>query len=303
MNTINESNRTKRLPLAQLEVFVAIVRTGHMREAGRLLGVQPSTISHQLKSLENFIGEPLIARTTRKLDLTSAGRRLAKFALPSFEQLTQVVAELRQPDAPHKQNLRITLPDFAYQYCIQDKLKAFRENYPNIEVELSLNEGFVDLHQSGFHAGMRLGDRVNQDMIAVSVGKPLEVGLFASAEYIKHRGLPVNPEDLLKHECIHYRFIHSQEIAPWVLSRDGQDFTVNVKGSLTVNSLSLLIDHISQGLGISYTFQFLVSEQLAQKEFVNVLPEHNKLYPSIHFYYPTQYRGNTALKNFVEFIR
>ncbi|MGO4836584.1 LysR family transcriptional regulator, partial [Rhizobiaceae sp. 2RAB30] len=229
-----------RLPLALLEVFDAIARAGSMRGAAEALGVTPSTISHQLKALERQIGAALFVRTTRSVLLTEAGRALSRGALPAFDQLANAVQEARDVGGSPRGSLRITLPEFAYTMALAPHIISFRTAWPEIELELVMTDAMVDLMEAGYHAGIRQGDRIEQDMIAIKIGDPLPVAVYGSRDYLDRRGVPQSPADLLAHDCIRYRFHRSGRLAPWVFHDAYEPHTVEVAGGLIVSDLPAL---------------------------------------------------------------
>ena len=158
-----------RLPLTTLEIFDAIAREGTLRGAANRLGLQPSTVSHQLKALEAQLGVVLFSRTTRSVALTEAGQALFRGANPAFDQIAAAIQAAKDTGRSRRGSLRITMPGFAYDMVISDRLKSFRQTYPDIDVEISVNESFVNLFEERFHAGIRLGDRIDPDMIAIRI--------------------------------------------------------------------------------------------------------------------------------------
>ena len=167
-----------RTPLNGLEVFLAISAQGSLRRAAEVLGVRSPAVSYQLKALEDRIGTALFIRTTRSIELTDAGRSLLTRAQPAMTELGEALEDARTAGAARKGTLRLTLPYVAYQLTVARKLAAFQNAYPEIELELSFNEAFEDIAAEGFHAGVRLGDLICEDMIAVSPLTAHEAGLF-----------------------------------------------------------------------------------------------------------------------------
>src|SRR5690348_5199388 len=182
-----------RLPLSDLEVFLAIAEAGSLRAAATALGVQPPAVSSRLKGFENRIGVSLFARTTRSVRLTEAGRALLRRARPALGDLRDALEEARGIGSARKGTLRLTLPYRAYQLVIAPKLAAFQQAYPEIELELSFSEGLVDIVGQGFHAGMRLGDYLEADMVAVRLTPGLKGAYVAAPAYLANHGRPAEP--------------------------------------------------------------------------------------------------------------
>ncbi|MFC3612281.1 LysR family transcriptional regulator [Lutimaribacter marinistellae] len=291
-----------RLPLSMLEVFAAIARHGSLRAAADALGLKPSTVSHQLKSLEDHLDTALFIRTTRSISLTEAGRALIRGAGPAFDQLAEAVESARTTGHAARGTLRLAMPEFVYHLFVAPALTGFCAKYPEIELELSLTDALSDILGEELHAGFRLGDRIAQDMVAVRLTPPLALAVAASPDYLAKHGAPHTPRDLLQHNCIRYRFQSSGRIAPWVFEAAGDPFTVDVQGGLVTNTIPASIDLAKRGLGKIYTFRYCISDELFNGTLVSVLEEHLGTTPGIFLYFPREYRSMMALKLFREHL-
>jgi DNA-binding transcriptional LysR family regulator len=289
-----------RLPAGGLEVFLAVAEQRSLRGAARALGVQPPAVSYRLRALEDQIGVSLFARTTRSVRLTEAGRRLLKRVRPAMAELGQAVAEARGMGKTRKGTIRVTLPYFAYELAIAPRLAAFQRRYPDIELELSFDEAFVDIVAEGFHAGVRIGDRIEEDMIAVRLTPPLKSVYFASPDYLERHGRPQRPHDLLRHNCIRYRYIASQRIAAWPFKGGA---TVDARGSLIVNSTTALLQAARSGLGIGWLFRQNVADDLRSGRLASVLDDFAIERPSLFLYYPKGHSRLEILRVFVAAMR
>ena len=292
-----------KLPYAGLEVFLAIAEQGSLRGAAKALGVGPPAISHQLKALEARIGASLYTRTTRSVDLTDAGRALLARVGPALAEVAGALKEAEGASRTHEGTLRITLPYGAYRLALAPKLAAFRDAYPGIEVELSFEEAFVSLHGRHFHAGVRLGGTIHDDMIAVRLTPPLSDAFFASPAYFETHGRPDVPSDLLSHNCIRYRYIASQEIYPWRFKDGEEEFAVDVKGGLIVNSFDAAVEAARQGIGIAQNFREEIAADIADGVLQTVLDDYTVGRPGFFLYYPREYSRLKLLKVFVDFVR
>ena len=292
-----------RLPLATLEVFTAISRQGSLRGAADALGIKPSTVSHQLKSLEGQLGTALFIRTTRSLSLTEAGRALLRGSGPAFDQLAEAVETARTAGHAARGNLKLAMADHVFDLFIRDMLPSFTEQYPEIELELSITDALTDILEEGMHAGFRLGDRISQDMVAVRLTPPLDLAVIASPDYLASHGKPERPVDLLNHNCVRYRFHSSGRIAPWNFQSDEGQFEVEVSGGLTVNTLPASIDVAKRGIGLVYTFKDYCAPELASGELVNVLGDHLPKTPGIFIYFPREYRNMMPLRLFIDYLK
>ncbi|MBO6892029.1 MAG: LysR family transcriptional regulator [Roseibium sp.] len=292
-----------RLPLATLEVFAAIAQHGSLRAAADALGIKPSTVSHQLKSLEDQLGTVLFARTTRSINLTESGRALMRGTLPAFQQLSEAVQAARNTGQAARGTLKLAVPEFAYYLFIGAAITSFRQAYPDIELELSVADAFSDLLAEELHAGIRLGDNIAEDMIAVRLTPPLELVIGASPDYAKRFGLPGEPRDLLDHECIRYRFQSSGRIAPWQFEGEEGSYAVEIRGSLTVNTLPASVDLARRGLGLVYTFREFCARDLENGDLVPALAEFLPVTPGLHLYFPREYRNMVPLRLFLEHLK
>lgn len=292
-----------RLPLAPLEIFDAIARAGSLRGAADRLGVQPSTVSHQLRALETRLGAPLFIRTTRSLSLTEAGRALQRGAAPAFEQLADAVESARASGHAARGALRLAMPEFVYRLLVGPALRSFRDAWPEIDLELSLTDALSDILGEELHAGFRLGDRIAQDMVAIRLTAPMALTICASPDYLARRGAPKHPRDLLDHTCIRYRFRSSGRIAPWEFVEEDRPYSVAVQGPLVVNALPVSVGLAVQGQGLIYTFRDYCAEELAACALVGVLDAHLPQTPGVYIYFPREYRRMMPLRLFIDHLR
>jgi DNA-binding transcriptional LysR family regulator len=286
-----------------LEVFLAVAEHGSLRGAAAALGVQPPAVSYQLKTLEDRIGVALFTRTTRSVQLTDAGRALLKRARPAMAEVGEALEEARGMGKARKGAIRLTLPYIAYELAIAPRLAAFQRTYPEVELELSFNEAFVDIVAEGFHAGVRIGDHIHEDMIAVRLTPPLKVVYFAAPGYLERHGRPKQPQDLLRHNCIRYRYIGSQRMAEWQFSGPEGVISVDVKGGLIVNSTNALIHAARSGLGIGWLFRANIADDLRSGRLVSVLDGFATERPGFFLYYPKGSSWLEILRIFVEFMK
>ena len=292
-----------RLPLATLEVFAAIAQHGSLRAAADALGIKPSTVSHQLKALEEQLGTALFIRTTRSISLTEAGRALIRGAGPAFDQLSEALESARSTGHAARGTLKLAMPEFACHLFVGPRLKSFCTAYPEIELELSLTDALSDILGEELHAGFRLGDRVAQDMVAVRLTPPLPVAIVASPDYLATHGTPQTPHDLLDHNCIRYRFQSSGQIALWRFQSPEGEFSVDVRGNLITNTLPASVDLAQKGMGLAYTFKAYVAPRVDSESLQLVLDEFLTPTPGIFLYFPREYRSMMPLRLFIDHIK
>lgn len=291
------------LPFSGLEVFLAVVNHGSLRRAAGALGVQPPAVSYRLKALEDRIGVALFIRTTRSVQLTDAGRALLARAQPAMAELCEALEDARASGIVRRGTVRLTLPYVAYELTIAKKLAAFQSQFPEIELELSFNEAFVDIASEGFHAGVRLGEHIRDDMIAVRLSPPLKQVVFASPSYFDKHGRPERPEDLLQHNCIRYRYIASKRFAEWQFHSSEGMTTIDVRGTLIVNSTNALITAARAGLGIGWLFRPSIEDDLEAGKLESVLDGYSIERPGYFLYYPKANARIEVLRVFIDFMR
>lgn len=291
------------MPFSGIEVFLAIAEHGSLRRAAKALGVQPPAVSYRLKSLEERIGTALFVRTTRSVQLTDAGRALLGRAQPAIEELGGALEAARRSGAARKGTIRVTLPYAAYQLTVAKKLAEFQSLYPDIELELSFNEAFEDIAAEGFHAGVRMGDQIHADMIAVRLSPPLKEIVFGAPSYFARCGRPQRPEDLLQHNCIRYRYIASKRVAEWQFHGDSGIVTIGARGNLIVDSTTALVAAACDGIGMGWLFRPCVEDELATGALESVLTDFSVERPGYFLYYPKSNAKIEVLRVFIDFMR
>jgi DNA-binding transcriptional LysR family regulator len=289
--------------LPDLGTFVAIVENGSLSAAASKLGVQPPAVSYRLGRLEQEIGAPLFVRTTRSLTLTEAGRRLFDRVNPALGEVSAAIVEARQAmDAPSG-TLRIALSKIAFQYTLADHLAEFRAHYPEIKLDLSFDDRLVDLAEGGFHAGVRIGNLLDANMVAVKLTGPRRVVHIASPAYLDKYGRPSTPGDLLSHECIGYRFGTSSRMLEWEFQDKDGLTKIEVQCSIVVNDTSAQIDAARLGLGIAWFGERIVQEDIARGALEVVLDEYAVERPPFYLYFPREYRNLSVLRALVDFLK
>jgi DNA-binding transcriptional LysR family regulator len=292
-----------KLPFGGLEVFLAVAEQGSLRAAATALGVEPPAVSYRLKALEDRLGVSLFARTTRSVRLTDAGRALLTRVQPAMTELGSALEESRAIGRTAKGRIRITLPYVAYELAIAPRLAAFQKRYPDIALDLSFDEAFVDIVADGYHAGVRMGDQIHEDMLAVRLTQPLQEAFFAAPSYFKGRARPRHPRDVLDHNCIQYRFIGSRRIAPWPFRTAEGTASVHVQGNLIVNSTSALIHAARSGLGIGWLFRQSIAEDIRSRRLLTLLDEFAIERPGYFLYYPKANARLEILRIFIEAMK
>jgi len=290
------------LPIHGLEVFLAIARDGSLRAAARSLGLAPSAVSHRLKKLEREIGVDLFARTTRSIELTQAGRTLLRDAGPMIAGLAAAIEGARGVGRARSGTLRLTLPWSAYKIAIAPVIGTFHDAYPDIRLELSFDEALVDVVRDGFHAGIRLGDRLTPGMVAVRLTPSLKGAFTATPGYLDAHGRPEHPRDLLVHKCLRYKFISTNRIADWQFWDDGQLIVVDPPAFLVINSFQSVVQAACDGHGIGWSLRAVVADELASGALESVLDRYVLEHPPFYLYFPEQNRRSELLRVFIDFL-
>ena len=292
----------RRNPIVGLDVFLTVAKHGTLHVAANELGIRPSAISQQLKALEQRLGVSLFTRTTRSIRLTDAGEHLLARVEPAMTELLESLEEIQAFAEEPSGLLRITVPEVALQMTLQPFLLEFRKAYPKITLELSIDDGFVDIVAEGFHAGVRSAHQLHDDMIAVRLTPPLRDAFFASPDYIATHGRPETPGDLIKHDCIVYRYIASKRLGQWSFKQGEKEINVRVRGSLIVNDTALLIDAARAGLGIASFYRVAVEGYVASGELEFLLEEQCTEYPGFFLYFPKNLQKLRRLRALIDFF-
>lgn len=294
------------MKLTQLDgmaAFVAVARKRSFTAAAAELEVTPPAVSLAVKQLETRLGVRLLHRTTRSVGLTEAGGRFLARVAPALQELGEAAEELEHFRSGVNGLLRLNAPHVVYETLLRPLVAGFLAAHPGVRIELALNDGFVDIVESGFDAGIRLGDSVQRDMVAVPLTRTERTGPVASPAYAARRGLPAAIEDLRAHDCVRYRFPASGAIYRWELKRRGRMVEVEVDGPLTVSDSLSMVRAALDGIAIAYTFERQSAPWLASGELVPVLPGAWLSQPGFHLYYPSRRQVPAKLRAFVDWCR
>ncbi|MCO8161241.1 LysR family transcriptional regulator [Pseudomonas sp. LJDD11] len=292
-----------RHKINDLQAFVAVARDQSFTKAAVKLGVTPSALSHTLRGLEERLGVRLLSRTTRNVSTTEAGDRLMRSVAPLFEQIAAEVEALNDLRETPRGTIRITCTDDSIELCVRSKLKRFTEQYPDIVLELFVDYGFTNVVEERFDAGIRLGESISKDMIAVRIGPDWRLSLVATPAYFERNPAPATPYDLMKHTCINIRHRPSGSIYAWEFERDGKPFTVKGEGPLVFNSIVHVLNAALDGIGIGYVPQELVAPYLADGRLIEVLPQWCPTFQGFHLYYPNRRQASPAFAALVQALR
>jgi DNA-binding transcriptional LysR family regulator len=288
--------------LADLQAFMEVAARRSFRQAADQLGVSRSDLSHAMRGLENDLGVRLLHRTTRSVSLTDAGERLLKRLSPVLGDLDEVLEDVARIDGQVSGTLRINGSEGAIRLLLQTVVPRFLALYPGMELDLVADGRLVDIVEGGFDAGVRLGEALRKDMVAVRFGDDMRFLAVASPGYLRKQGQPVAPEDLLRHRCIRQR-LPSGKRYRWEFSRHGQEFTIDPPGALTLDSNALMIEAAIDGLGIAYVPEMYARAALARKRLVTVLDEWCPLIPGLFLYFPGNRHIPAGLRAFIALLK
>ena len=293
----------KTTTLPQLQVFLDVARLRSFSAAARELGVTPSAVSQAVRQLEEQLGVPLLTRTTRSVSLTDPGRRLVENAGPALRQTLAALSEVSAQPGETVGRLRLTVPRSAVPYVITPVLPTFQEQHPRVEVEVVIDDRFVDIVEEGFDAGVRLTEAIERDMIQARLTDAFRFVVVGSPEYLARCGTPERPEDLLRHNCITFRQLSTGTLYAWELERRGRSWRVPVRGNITSNDNPTTAVLAERGMGLAYVVEPMVTTQLRDGRLVRVLESFAPSVPGYFLYYPSKAQRSSALRLFVEMAR
>ncbi|WP_159946040.1 LysR family transcriptional regulator [Rhizobium sp. 18065] len=291
-----------RIQLSQLAVLATVAETRSFRKAADELAIAPSAVSHAVASLEASLGVRLLARTTRSVAPTEEGRRLLETLAPALADIDTALAALADDRSVPAGPLRITMPMLAAEDLIAPRLGAFLRTYPRIELDIVTNDRFEDIVAEGFDAGLRLGEHLEADMIAVKASGPQRGVIVGSPACIAEHGMPRTPQDLMRHRCIRRRF-SSGRIYRWELEQNGKLLAVDVQGPLIVSDQRLARIAALDGVGLAFLFDERVNEDIREGRLVPVLTDWSPPFDGFYIYYTSRRQMRPALRAFVDFFR
>ncbi|ASQ06053.1 LysR family transcriptional regulator [Sinorhizobium meliloti] len=286
-----------------LAAFAVVAKERSFTRAAAKLRVSPSALSQTIRNLEERLGLRLLTRTTRSVASTEAGERLLRTIAPRFDEIEAELAALSELRDKPAGTVRITAGEHPAISLLQPALKRFLPDYPDIQVEIIIDYGLTDIVAEGYDAGVRMGEQVAKDMIAVRIGPDMRMALVASPGYFERHPLPKTPQDLTDHNCINIRLPTYGGVFPWGLEKDERDVKVRGDGQLVFNSLAMRLASALDGLGVAYMPEDHVLPYLGDGRLVRVLEEWCPYFPGYHLYYPSRRHSSPALTVLVENLR
>ncbi len=286
----------------QLSIFSTIVKEGSIRGAARQLEIAAPSVSQSLKLLEAHIGMPLFNRSTRRIELTQAGELLFERIGDHLINLDLALDSLQDLNKAPSGRVRVTLPKFAYDLLLRPIYAEFCDRYPDIELEISIDDKVVNILDEGFDIGIRFGHRVDEGMVARALTSSMKEALFCSAKYIKQYGVINSLDDVSDHRFIQYRFIGSNQIAPLTLNDEGQQRTVKGPTALIVNDTDAMLDGAKKGIGIGRIVMPMVQADIEQGTLVPVLRQYWDEYPGLFVYFMQNTQKALRVRVLIDFL-
>jgi DNA-binding transcriptional LysR family regulator len=289
--------------LNDLAAFLTVAREGSFTRAAAQLGVSQSALSQTIRGLEERLGLRLFTRTTRSVAPTVAGERLLVMIRPRLEGIDADLAALSDLRDKPAGSIRITASEHAASSILLPKLAALLPEYPDIKVEINTDYRMVDIVEQRFDAGVRLGESIAKDMIALRIGPDVRMAVVGTPAYFANRAMPKKPQDLTGHNCINVRLPTHGGLLPWDFKNGNQELNVRVEGTWTFNGFPQVIQATLAGLGLAFTLEEVVREHIDAGRLVRVLGDWCAVFPGYHLYYPSRRQPSPAFSLVVEALR
>jgi DNA-binding transcriptional LysR family regulator len=290
-------------PFSQLQAFLAVARHRSFSGAARELGVSRSAVSQSVRQLEEQLRVVLLARTTRSVALTEAGRRLMEGAGPAIGQVLSTLTEVAARPGEAVGRVRLTVPRAAVPLVIEPVLPAFRARHPRVDVEVSVEDRLVDIIAEGYDAGVRETEAIERDMVQVRLTQPFRFVVVGSPDYLALHGTPQRPEDLLRHPCVVFRLPTTGAFYAWELERGKRKWRVPVRGGVVTNDSPLAQVLAERGLGLAYLPEPMALEQVRAGRLRVVLEPYAAHVPGYFLYFPARTQRSGPLRLFVDMAR
>ncbi len=292
-----------RLDLNDIAAFLAVAREQSFTRAAAQLGVSQSALSQTVRNFEAQLGVRLLTRTTRSVAPTEAGERLLRAAGPRLDEVEAEVAALGELRDKPSGLIRITAHDHAVKSVLWPGLARLLPDYPDIRIEIVIDYGLTDIVAERFDAGVRSGEMVARDMIAVRIGPDMRSAVVGAPSYFAKRSRPKTPQDLTAHNCINLRLPTHGGLYAWEFEKDGRELRVRVEGQFVFNGTAPMLDAALAGFGLAYVPEDSIHAQLADGRLIRVLDDWCPAYPGYHLYYPSRRQPTSAFALLVDALR
>jgi DNA-binding transcriptional LysR family regulator len=286
-----------------LAAFAVVAEERSFTRAAARLGVSPSALSHRIRRLEEKLGVQLLARSTRSVSTTQGGERLLARLNPAIAEISSAVEQLGELSGKPAGHIRISAPGEAARRVIAPALPKFVEAHPDIVVEVLIEQAFTNIVERRLDAGIRLGESLEKDVVAVPVSPPLRMAVVASPAYVKRHGFPRTPRELRSHRCINVRLPSAGTLYKWEFERGAEKMEVAVDGPLIFDAGGMVLDAALAGVGLGYVLEDRAREHLKSGALVRLLADWCPPFPGFHLYYPGRRQLSPALAAFIDAIR
>lgn len=289
--------------LNDLQAFVHVAREGSFTRAAAQLGVSQSALSHTLRALEQRLGVRLLTRTTRSVSTTEAGQRLLDTLSPRLAEIEDELAALAEYRDRPAGTIRISAAGHAAEHVVWPRLARVLQQYPDLKVELTVDYGLADIVAQRHDIGIRLGDQVARDMIAVQISPPLRMCVAGSPAYFRHHVIPTHPQDLATHNCINLRLPTHGGLMPWEFARGGEEINVRVSGQWTFNNSALMLRAALADGGLAWLPCDLAQQAVDGGRLLSVLEDWCPDFDGYYAYYPSRRQASVALRIVLDALR
>jgi DNA-binding transcriptional LysR family regulator len=293
----------RREEMADLTAFLAVAEARSFTRAAVTLGLSQSALSQIVRRLEERLGMRLLTRTTRSVAPTEAGERLIQTLAPALEELDSSIAALSELGGKPTGTIRITSVEHATMTVLWPVLKDFLATYPDVKAEITSDYGLVDIVADRFDAGVRMGEHVDKDMIAVRIAPDFRAAIVGAPSYFASHARPEMPQDLVRHQCINLKLSTSRGHYIWHFKKEERELKVRVDGPLAFNSIAMIRESAIQGFGLGYLPEDYVEQQVKSGSLIRVLEDWCPLFPGYHLYYPSRRQLAPAFVLLVEALR
>lgn len=293
------------MKLSQLDGLMAFWKVAEHRgftAAAADLEVSPSALSQAIRQLETRLGVRLLNRTTRSVSLTEAGQAYLARIGPALGQVIDAGEELHVLQGRPAGTLRLNAARISTALVLQPILAGFLQEHPYVQLELTNDEGFVDIVEKGFDAGIRFGESIHRDMVAVPLGGPVAVAVVASPEYLRRIPAPRHPDELVRHNCVRFRFAATGAIYKWEFEVDARPVDYEITGNLTISDTMFGLEAALEGVGLAYTFEQLARPYIRAKRLKRVLTSFSPTFPGFYLYYPSRHDQPSKLKALIGYV-
>jgi DNA-binding transcriptional LysR family regulator len=287
-------------PLNSLNAFVAVARRLSYAAAAKELGVSTSALSQSVRQLEERLDVTLLTRTSRSVALTDAGQRLLDNAGPAVDQALESLKTVKAKLGEVTGRVRLSVPTAAVNLVLASLLPRFVQKFPKVEVEVRVEDRFVDTVAEGLDAGIRLIEAIDRDMVHIRLSPPARLVVAGAPSYLKSRGIPQKPADLLQHDCIGMRFGNTGELWAWELERGKRTWRVPVRGPVSTNNFELMRRLAVSGVGLLYALEPTIASELKSGQLRVLLAPYAPAVPGLFLYFPSRAQVSPALKAFVD---